>query len=248
VIQDVRGTVVFWKILLAHALTDFVFQPDHIAENKGKKKILLVHSLIFFLLSILLLLPSFSYQIMIALVFLGSFHGFIDYFKHLIKKHTGKSLWLHFLGDQVLHVLAIGVVVSFLNREYFHTWVGVLSPYWSRPSLFLFASVFVLIVFGGGFFTGILCKGFLEGLDTERKPGIERAGRYIGVLERSLVLTAVLFGKMEFIGYIFAAKSIARYPEMKEGNHFAEYYLIGTLTSITIAFFGGLLLKYLLGW
>jgi len=53
---------------------------------------------------------------------------------------------------------------------------------------------------------------------------------------------------MEFIGYIFAAKSIARYPEMKDGTHFAEYYLIGTLTSISIAFFGGLLLKYLLGW
>jgi len=52
---------------------------------------------------------------------------------------------------------------------------------------------------------------------------------------------------MEFIGYIFAAKSIARYPEMKEESHFAEYYLIGTLTSIPIAFFGGLLLKYLLG-
>jgi len=86
------------------------------------------------------------------------------------------------------------------------------------------------------------------GLNSEKKPGIERAGWYIGILERSLVLTAVLFGKMEFIGYIFAAKSIARYPEMKEGSHFAEYYLIGTLTSISIAFFGGLLLKYLLGW
>jgi hypothetical protein len=93
-----------------------------------------------------------------------------------------------------------------------------------------------------------LCRGFLGGLDSEKRPGIERAGRYIGILERSLVLTAVLFGKMEFIGYIFAAKSIARYPEMKEGSHFAEYYLIGTLTSISIAFFGGLLLKYLLGW
>jgi hypothetical protein len=53
---------------------------------------------------------------------------------------------------------------------------------------------------------------------------------------------------MELIGYIFAAKSIDCYPEMKDGTHFAEYYLIGTLTSISIAFFGGLLLKYLLGW
>ena len=116
------------------------------------------------------------------------------------------------------------------------------------PILFSKLTLFVLVVFGGGFFTGILCKGFSGGLNSEKKPGIEKAGRYIGILERSLVLTVFLFGKMELIGYIFAAKSIDCYPEMKDGTHFAEYYLIGTLTSISIAFFGGLLLKYLLGW
>lgn len=240
--------MIFWKILLAHVLTDFVFQPDPLAENKEKVTVLFVHSLIFFFLSIVILLPTFSYQAIIALALLASFHGFIDYSKNLIQKRTGKSLWLYFLGDQALHVLGIGGVIFFLDKASSHAWIDVLSTYWSKPSIFLFGSLFVLIVFGGGFFTGILCKGFLEGLDSEKKPGIERAGRYIGILERSLVLTAVLFGKMEFIGYIFAAKSIARYPEMKEGSHFAEYYLIGTLTSISIAFFGGLLLKYLLGW
>ena len=240
--------MIFWKILLAHVLTDFIFQPDQLAENKEKGTVLLVHGLIFFFLSIVLLLPTFSYPTIIALVLLASFHGFVDYSKNLIQKRTGKSLWLYFLGDQALHVLGIGVVVFFLDKASLNVWVDALLPYWSKPSIFLFGSLFVFIVFGGGFFTGILCKGFLAGLNPEKKPGIERAGRYIGILERSLVLTAVLFGKMEFIGYIFAAKSIARYPEMKEGSHFAEYYLIGTLTSISIAFFGGLLLKYLLGW
>jgi hypothetical protein len=240
--------MIFWKILLAHALTDFVFQPESMAENKGKIATLLVHTLIFFLVSSVILLPDLSYQAVTALVCLALFHGFVDYLKYLIQKATAKSHWLYFLGDQALHVLGIGVVVFFLDRERFHAWVNVLSIYWSNSSLFLFVSLFVVIVFGGGFFTGILCRGFLERLKSEKRPGIERAGRYIGVLERSLVLTAVLFGKMEFIGYIFAAKSIARYPEMKDGTHFAEYYLIGTLTSISIAFFGGLLLKYLLGW
>ena len=240
--------MIFWKILLAHVLTDFIFQPEQLAENKERVTVLLVHGLIFFLLSMVLFLPAFSYQTIIALVLLASFHGFVDYSKNLIQKRTGKSLWLYFLGDQALHVLGIGVVVFFLDKASLNVWVDALLPYWSKPSIFLFVSLFVFIVFGGGFFTGILCKRFLAGLNSEKKPGIERAGRYIGILERSLVLTAVLFGKMEFIGYIFAAKSIARYPEMKEGSHFAEYYLIGTLTSISIAFFGGLLLKYLLGW
>jgi hypothetical protein len=240
--------MIFWKILLAHALTDFVFQPDFLAENKGKITALLVHTLIFFLLSVVILLPTFSYQAVTALVCLALFHGFVDYLKNLIQKGTAKSHWLYFLGDQALHVLGIGAVVFFLDKERFHVWINLSSTYWSTPSLFLFVSLFVVIVFGGGFFTGVLCRGFLGRLSSEKRPGIERAGRYIGILERSLVLAAVLFGKMEFIGYIFAAKSIARYPEMKDGTHFAEYYLIGTLTSISIAFFGGLLLKYLLGW
>ena len=240
--------MIFWKILLAHVFTDFIFQPDPLVENKRKIAVLFVHSLIFFSLSIVILLPTFSYQTVIALVFLSLFHGSVDYFKNLIQKRTGEKHWGYFLGDQVIHMLGIGAVVFFLDKKYLHAWVDVLSTYWSKPSLFLFLSLFVLIVFGGGFFTGVLCKGFSGSLNLEKKPGIERAGRYIGIIERSLVLTAVLFGKMEFIGYIFAAKSIARYPEMKEGSHFAEYYLIGTLTSIAIAFFGGLLLKYLLGW
>ena len=243
--------MIFWKILLAHVLTDFIFQPDQLAENKEKVRVLLIHSLIFFLLSVVILLPPLSYLTIIALALLASFHGLVDYSKNLIQKRTGKtgkSLWLYFLGDQVLHVLGIGAVIFFLDQGSSHVWMDALSTYWSKPSIFLFSSLFVLIVFGGGFFIGILCRGFLRGLDSEKRPGIERAGRYIGILERSLVLTAVLFGEMEFIGYIFAAKSIARYPEMKEGSHFAEYYLIGTLTSISIAFFGGLLLKYLLGW
>jgi hypothetical protein len=107
--------MIFWKILLAHVLTDFVFQPDPLAENKEKVMVLFVHSLIFFLLSIVILLPTFSYQTIIALALLASFHGFIDYSKNLIQKRTGKSLWLYFLGDQALHVLGIGVVIFFLD-------------------------------------------------------------------------------------------------------------------------------------
>jgi hypothetical protein len=43
--------MIFWKILLAHVLTDFIFQPDQLPENKEKVTVLLVHSLIFLFLS-----------------------------------------------------------------------------------------------------------------------------------------------------------------------------------------------------
>jgi hypothetical protein len=43
------------------------------------------------------------------------------------------------------------------------------------------------------------------------------------------------------VGLILAAKSIARYPELKSVR-FAEYFLIGTLLSISVAICGAIVL------
>jgi hypothetical protein len=67
----------------------------------------------------------------------------------------------------------------------------------------------------------------------------------VGWLERFLVLTAVVSGLPTAVGLIIAAKSIFRFPEIK-GRPFTEYFLIGTLLSITIAVIGGLSLTALL--
>ena len=240
--------MIFWKILLAHFVADFILQPRSLAENKTRVRVLLLHALIFFLLSNLSILPEFSSRSLLALGCLSVFHGVLDYLKNVIQKRDERNLWAYFLVDQALHLLGIAGAVLFLEEGYRTALVEVLARHWSEPSTFLIGSFFVSIIFGGSFFTGAFCRGFMDPSDSERRPGVDRAGRYLGMVERSLVLTAVLVGRIEFIGYIFAAKSIARYPEMKEQSHFAEYYLIGTLTSISIAFFGGLLLKRLLGW
>ena len=48
----------------------------------------------------------------------------------------------------------------------------------------------------------------------------------------------------EGIGLLLAAKALARYPEIKsdEKFHFAEYFLIGTLTSVSVALLAGFVL------
>jgi hypothetical protein len=74
---------------------------------------------------------------------------------------------------------------------------------------------------------------------------LRNAGLYIGWLERFLVLTAVLVKSPAMIGLILTGKSIARLPELK-GSRFAEYFLIGTLFSISFALLGGILLLRLL--
>jgi hypothetical protein len=70
---------------------------------------------------------------------------------------------------------------------------------------------------------------------------LENAGMYIGWLERFLVLTSLILQSPATVGLILTAKSIARYPELKSVR-FAEYFLIGTLLSVTLGILGGLVL------
>jgi hypothetical protein len=59
------------------------------------------------------------------------------------------------------------------------------------------------------------------------------------------VVTALIVQSPVTVGLIFAAKSIALYPEFKS-ERFAEYSLIGTLLSISMAILGGVLLAKLI--
>lgn len=75
--------------------------------------------------------------------------------------------------------------------------------------------------------------------------GLDKAGRYIGILERILVLTLVLFNQISAIGFLIAAKSILRYgdKDIKGARKQTEYVLIGTLMSFSSAIALGLLVR-----
>jgi hypothetical protein len=83
--------------------------------------------------------------------------------------------------------------------------------------------------------------------DEDRAAGaIEVArGRAIGALERALTLTLVLLGEYTAVGWIIAAKSLARFKQL-EDREFAEYFLVGTLSSFLLALLVGLGIRLLL--
>lgn len=63
-----------------------------------------------------------------------------------------------------------------------------------------------------------------------------KTGRYIGYLERAIVFLICIFGSVEGIGFVLAAKTLVRYKEINsDDNQFQEKYLIGTLLSTIIA-------------
>ncbi|MDI6902827.1 MAG: hypothetical protein QMC77_03740 [Methanocellales archaeon] len=76
--------------------------------------------------------------------------------------------------------------------------------------------------------------------------GLKGAGMVIGVIERIIVLTFVLVDQYTAITVIFAAKSIARFNELKD-RKMAEYYLIGTLLSIAFAMIVGIITRLVIG-
>lgn len=68
-------------------------------------------------------------------------------------------------------------------------------------------------------------------LDTATAP---HAGRYIGALERTLIVIGIIVRSWEVIAAVVALKSVARYKEL-ETRITAEYFLVGSLVSIVWA-------------
>jgi hypothetical protein len=70
-----------------------------------------------------------------------------------------------------------------------------------------------------------------------------KAGRWIGALERLLIYVLMLIGAAAAAGLVVAAKSILRFPEIsgKPAAIDPEYVLIGSLASWLLAFAVGAL-------
>jgi hypothetical protein len=121
------------------------------------------------------------------------------------------------------------------------------GPWWGRVALLATGYLYVA---GRGV---VLIRSVLEWpslqmrRDEDRSAGaIEVArGRAIGALERALTLTLVLLGEYTAVGWIIAAKSLARFKQL-EDREFAEYFLVGTLSSFLLALLVGLGIRLLL--
>jgi hypothetical protein len=62
----------------------------------------------------------------------------------------------------------------------------------------------------------------------------ERMGATIGVLERLLVVALTPSGGPAAVGFVVAAKTLARFKELRK-KRIADRYLLGTMASVTVA-------------
>jgi Protein of unknown function (DUF3307) len=249
----------FLAIYLAHLLTDFVFQTTGIVSDKrrGEWRGYVVHGVTHYVavLAIVTLadphrLPTLSFQLLA--VSLSLVHLLVDWAKAcLTKSHRIPDNALTFVVDQAIHLVTIIGAVFFLVHPSVQTFVLWFNRIrFLQENILLVSVVYVLVIFGGGYFIRALIGPLWkeqEGQTKKEHEEVINAGLYIGWLERFLVLTALFLQSPATVGFILTAKSIARYPELKSVR-FAEYFLIGTLLSVTIAIGGAIiLLKALYG-
>jgi len=182
-----------------------------------------------------------------AIVTVALIHTLLDYAKAWL---SGDG-WIAFTADQAAHLLVVALASIWLTAS----WSGMLDVIRSivtNPLVYLYACAYVAVVFGGGYLVQKVTQSFLATMQsnlTELKPGLPNAGKYIGWVERILILTFILSGYEAAVGFLLAAKALVRYPEIKEDTrgHFAEYFLVGTLTSVGLALIAGIAVNKLKG-
>lgn len=83
----------------------------------------------------------------------------------------------------------------------------------------------------------------------QERDSLGNAGKWIGRLERILIISFLWYDQFTAVGFLITAKSLLRLndKEVKFPRKQTEYVLIGTLISFTCAFFLGILGKFLLG-
>jgi hypothetical protein len=231
--------ILFIKLLLAHLLGDFILQPERWVKEKELRKHrspkLYLHVLLHGALAWLLVWDIRFWLPVLAIVVT---HYTIDLIKVIWQKPEKKLQW--FIADQAMHLLVLAVI----------WWM------WEQPS-FTNATVSLdqaLIVVTAAVLltmpTSIVIKTVISQWTPDTfytvSSSLPDAGKFIGYLERLLVLTFILFNHWEAVGFLLAAKSVFRFGNLKESHDrkLTEYVLIGTLLSFGIS----ILVALLTGW
>jgi hypothetical protein len=99
-----------------------------------------------------------------------------------------------------------------------------------------------------GILIGYLTKRWQDEIKGEGSKSLKDAGKWIGIIERTLVLTFIFLQQWSAIGFLLAAKSVFRFGDLKDGTQQkkTEYILIGTFLSFTFSVAMGILVRFLL--
>ena len=223
--------------LVGHMLGDFYFQNEYMCTCKKeteKKSICmyLLHIVIVFLTAWGI---TWTVSFWWAALLIALLHAFVDIVKSFLLRLQKNEAILFYI-DQLVHILTIGLSVWLYQKHC--GWIE-----WEWLTIYRAAMIvtFVFCFWPANFYIGEFLdiikvnKRIDEKYNTINvsKPTLD-ASRVIGSMERVLIILFVWLGQYGAIGFLIAAKSVMRFPEMGNGNN-AEYYLVGSLLSFGLA-------------
>lgn len=229
--------MLFWRLILAHLLADFVLQTAWVAEHKRRPKALLLHGLAYLLCSLLLVWSSLDPALALMLLALTALHQGVDFLKDRVGQALPQLAWLWFALDQAAHLLSIAAglyLVSAADRAFLASSLARLDT----QRLVQYLTLMVINLSAGRHVVNLICARHRPEID-----GNEDPHALIGIFERLLITLSVLIGRYEVIGFMIAAKSIIRLPDANaldkqsesRAHRMVNYYLIGTFVSYSWA-------------
>lgn len=230
-------------LVFTHIAGDFYLQPNAWVLDKKKNSYrslgLLKHVGVHTLLAALVFLYFDWRSVYLALV-IGAIHWLIDFAKIEAK---GDEI-IQFMMDQAAHLLYLLLVWEWWAS------VSVASHLFENNVIDirfgLYALAYFIVFTPMSIFMGMATAKWHHEITVI---GLKEAGRWIGRLERLLILTFVLHGQFQAIGFLITAKSVFRFGDLMKADNQkrTEYILIGTLISFTITIFLGLFVLWLEG-
>lgn len=241
-------------LFAGHAIADFVVQTERIAARKEcETGAMLLHGLATLVTHALIALPFLTTELLLGIAVLGVAHTLTDFVRRAVVRDIPDRAFPGLMADQAAHALAIVALWWFAagrtGAAPTADWVpcgaaAVIATYGKVAAV---AGGLALNWKGGTAVVRRLLARYPEVVpqDSGATEHEYAMGRTIGCLERTLVFGLVLLEQWGALGFVLAAKSIARFKELDK-KHFADYYLIGTLASMLVAVGTGILVRWLL--
>jgi hypothetical protein len=220
-----ESTVLATLLAAGHCLGDFVFQSDGMIRRKDRVAGLVAHGAVVALCHWGMLLPFWGAPVALSVLAIAVTHSLVDLAKLRAARRWPSLAREWFLLDQALHGAVLVLVWAQLT-ETARIVEGLPFPPDLLATIGILVSAYAFNVGG----MSAVVVGELARLRI-RPEGALAAGRVIGVLERLFALTLILLDRWEALGFLLAAKSLARFKELDRQDR-AEYYLVGTLVSL----------------
>jgi uncharacterized membrane protein len=224
------------RFLLAHIAADFILQTGSMVKTKSWiSASMFLHIVIVFALTWLftgLWLPA---------IIVAALHWLVDSLKVSLQKKYPQQEAKLFAADQLIHLLTILVVWCWHYNLFATTYKAILFPFNSyKISLLVMGYAFVIWPMA------YILKFALQKMAPPENEGgnVNQGGKLIGQFERIIILSFVLLGQYEAIGFLITGKGIIRFAEKEKLA--SEYVLVGTMMSYAISILTGLSINWLL--